>query len=87
MELTFINITSSHPENFNLPVKATNHFHSYHTRSVTNVPHYLKTVTPQHTKSYYLFNGVKIWNKILLEIKNLLKQSSKWLKINKISQC
>ena len=49
--------------------------------------YYLKRVTLQHTKSSYFFNGLKIWNPILLKIKNLSKQSfSKWFKINKINQ-
>ena len=58
------------PEHFNMSFKPTNQFHNYQTRSLTNEN---------------FFNGLKIWNKIFLELKKLSKQSfSKWFKINKI---
>ena len=75
------------PKNFNMSFKPTNQFHNYQTRFLTNEIYWLQRVTLQNIKSFYFFNGLKIWNEIPLKIKNLSKQSfSKWFKINKNNQ-
>ena len=63
------------PENFDNYFKSGSTQHSYNTRSITSEGYYLERVVTKSGQLSCIYAGVKIWNKIPLDIKKLSKRS------------
>ena len=63
------------PENFDNYFKSGSTQHSYNTRSITSEGYYLERVVTKSGQLSCIYAGVKIWNKIPLDIKKLFKRS------------
>ena len=61
------------PENFNHYFKSAKNHHSYTTRSISNQNYYLERLNFHCSQTSCNFTGVKLWNKIPFELKNLSK--------------
>ena len=63
------------PENFNTYFRSSNAQHSYNTRSITSDGYYLERVSTKSGQLSYIYAGVKIWNKVPLDIKKASKHT------------
>ena len=63
------------PENFDTFFRSSNAQHSYNTRSITSDGYYQETVSTKSGQLSCIYAGVKIWNKIPLDIKKASKHT------------